>query len=768
MLNSRYSRLERWYMRKRIVGIVAVCMLLMMGCTQEAVKVIPQEEEQQCYYSMEECALPDYEKLLTVPQGCQIYSPSIGFAGECAYRQTIIAAQDYVSEPEVYWQTWKKDMGDWENANMLEHSFVQDGAGYTLSGSFYGNSQGKLYAQAFLTEVQESEVQKLEEGGKYIASFDEARLEEVIGPLSEEFLTEWDAKGYDTDSLFRDKEGNFYKCTKWSDEITCYDSALNKQGTFQVLKYAYGILQGEDAVYWYGCDMSNRPVVGNLTEEKIVLEDVEGIATDYVAEISEEGVLFLADTQNVWRVEAGTIQKVFPFAKNGYLLSEIYHMEMSEQGEMLFWVKMDGVLTQLRMREIDKPQKKQEVTIAFAMQHNALNRSIARFNRQNSEYYVSVLLPKEGESEEDFRDRVQMELSAGKGPDILGHDIVSYFSGYDRVSHLESYVENGYIECVDELFEEDAMYLKAALDTCRIDGELYGVPYDCVFEMAIYDKSVVGERTSWTITELMEAVQASDAEILDEGYKGLAIVREYALDDNTNATYIDWEKGESHLDEQSFLELLEFAKEYADLSNAEQKAYAVTDFSPMFELRELKRLFAQFENDAVILGYPREEGYGIYVDARQLFLSANAGCEEGAKAFLRFLISEEEQIKYATYDSSQQMRDEGLSVLYGHTNQFPIFLKAFDALVELELRKDRDNLIYTDSGVKQVNDMYTEDMIEQFYFMIEHAEPDIPKAAAITDILGEELAPYFSGDITAKEAAEKLHNRVQLYLDENA
>ena len=33
-------------------------------------------------------------------------------------------------------------------------------------------------------------------------------------------------------------------------------------------------------------------------------------------------------------------------------------------------------------------------------------------------------------------------------------------------------------------------------------------------------------------------------------------------------------------------------------------------------------------------------------------------------------------------------------------------------------------------------------------------------------MVAEELQPYFTGDISAEEAAEKLQNRVQLYLNE--
>ncbi len=47
-------------------------------------------------------------------------------------------------------------------------------------------------------------------------------------------------------------------------------------------------------------------------------------------------------------------------------------------------------------------------------------------------------------------------------------------------------------------------------------------------------------------------------------YDGPSIVLFYGLYDNDNKDFIDWEAGESHLYEEPFRELSEFAREYAD------------------------------------------------------------------------------------------------------------------------------------------------------------------------------------------------------------
>lgn len=732
-------------MKKRnIISFVLVLVLFMTGCVRENGNAAEQDDTRKFYYTIEETTLPSPEKSIMVPEGGRVLLGTPMMFGEYVLCTASVNDKEY-KNLNFYVQILEPGAEEWKRIDILNSGFELDGVQYDgFNSGICPSADEKMYTQAYILDK-----------GSYLGRLEADGIKEIICAVPEEFEEEWDSWN---DALTRDKDGNFYSFSKNNNVIKCYDSILQMEKTIEVPKAVYGILQGEAGadVYWYGSGTDNKPVVGNLTHEKILFEGIEGLATDYVAGISANDTLFLADTQNVWKVVDGVLHKAFPFTQNGYLISEIYGIKVVEEKEILLLTKMDGDLIFLRMKEIDKPLEKQEIVMAFASQHLGLNKSIARFNRQNAQYYISVILPEEGEEEEAFQNRIQMQISAGKGPDILGHDIVL---------NLPDYVENGYLECVDDVFGDNSVYLEAALEDSQINGKFYGVPYECIFDVIAYSTEDTGERTSWTLPELMQAVRASDAEILQEDMDGVSIVKKYALYDNTNTTYIDWEKGESHLTEQPFLDLLAFAKDYADVGNVEKKAFGktITFFN---ELRHIKEVYSYFQEGAAFLGYPRAEGNGIYVNSRALYLNANSDCKEGARAFLKFLISEEEQRKYVTYDATEQMREEGIKVLKGHFIQFPVSLKAYETIVELELDKDKDNVIHTDTGTIQTDILYTDDMIEQFYFMLEHAEPGNYNAASISNVISEELAPYFAGSITASEAAEKLDNRVQLYLDE--
>ena len=53
-------------------------------------------------------------------------------------------------------------------------------------------------------------------------------------------------------------------------------------------------------------------------------------------------------------------------------------------------------------------------------------------------------------------------------------------------SNVVPFVDNGYFECLDGVITDESAYLQAAIESCKINGKLYGIPYDCQFEFASY------------------------------------------------------------------------------------------------------------------------------------------------------------------------------------------------------------------------------------------------------------------------------------------
>lgn len=499
-------------------------------------------------------------------------------------------------------------------------------------------------------------------------------------------------------------------------------------------------------------------------------EDLALNGTTFAAALAADGTLYIVDKDGIYLYEEG-LQLLYPLGDD-YPFYKIYGMEISDAGDIHILADMDNSTVLLTFEKQDSPvdREKEVITIAFLLQQRTLEKSIARFNRQSSKYHIETTYiedPLYGDYA-DYRNKIKIALSTGKGPDILGSDLVM---------DAEPYIKNGYIECVDDLVPTGDDYTRAAFESCCFNGKTYGVPYEYSLRFAAYPKDSFKGKKSITIEELMQAVKESDAKILQTGLSGVGIVYYYGLYDDDNAAFVDWEKGESHLTEQPFLELLAFAKEYADTGEygnneaellGKETAFAMS--VTMEDFSDWDNAYRNFNGKADMTGYPRSKGNGYYLAGKELYLNAGSAHKEGAREFLKYLLSEKEQILYAGYDRYAEMERESdgtSSQLYtGNRCQFPVNRKALDIIVEKKKEEDKNLYISDEDGNFYKKEPIDEEQIKQFYYIVDNAYPANVKAAALYDILEEELTPYFEGDISAREAAEKLQNRVQLYLNE--
>lgn len=261
----------------------------------------------------------------------------------------------------------------------------------------------------------------------------------------------------------------------------------------------------------------------------------------------------------------------------------------------------------------------------------------------------------------------------------------------------------------------------------------------------------------------MQVIGESDAEILFWYFSepnAMAIVTEYGLYDNENADYIDWAKGESHLAEEPFIRLLEFAGEYADTGE-----YGTEEVLPMLQdgriagarisLWKLGMLdYAEnfFPGGTSYIGYPDcSGGRGIYARTQCIYVNQATEQMEGITEFFRFLLSEEAQ---------------RLCVADGECYQLPVRLSTISYLIEQEQTKAEKPGEYGTGSISWLEDGLDEGQLETLQELLDQARPYKFYAMEIEDILYEELTPYFQGARSVEETVAILDNRVQLYLDE--
>lgn len=702
-----------------------------------------EQEESFSPYIIHEITIPNPDVTLAdkLPDGAWINGTKYQLWKDTLYR--IAEVRQNAEDAEVvraqYLQELKPPYESWQS-----HEF-----------NVSGREEGKTY---FMDELQVTEEGKLyvslycpEDGTKYIGEWRENTCE-LCCQIPETIAGS---------SFLADGE-RIYRYTRAGTDL---DVSEGMQSSRQVLAgQIYGLLKNpnDDRLVWYGKDLYGAAVYGVEGKERIIDAKETVNSYEYYADYAETGELFLVDADGLWCCDPNPRQ-LFYFADKDYLPDKIGGIGVQDKENILLLAEYEGGACLLQIEENEEAAQKndkQEMILSIEESSSGLRRAVMKFNRQSDNYHITIQTRDKGEEREDYITRLQMEITAGKGPDILA----------DWFLDIEAYAKNGYIQSLEGVINEKDAFVQGALECGKIDGITYGIPFDFSFFFAAFSKDLTQGRDAWTLSEMIEAVRTSDVQIFAQAMTGMEIVWYCGLVDNDNKELIDWEAGESHLTEKPFLELLAFAKEYEDDGRfrteeigemQKQGAYAA-EISGLSNLQELNYLEARFQGEEDCIGFPRSIGNGIYVDAAPcLYLNTASDKREGFEEFVHFLTSEKIQNEYTSF------RMNPFSSVDGYSVRLPLRLSALEDNLLLETKeKSNPDRKQTATGLVYYEDALNEEQVRQFRRLVNKAYPDRWFASELINILFEELQPYFDGVKTAEEAAGALDNRVQLYLDE--
>ncbi len=563
--------------------------------------------------------------------------------------------------------------------------------------------------------------------------------------------------------LFVSQDGAFYLYSVKENMVLRIGGGEEASKRYDVQGAVLGMMQNksDQKIYWYGYDAQGAmvcPLDGQQTAVRVDALDPSG----FRAAFSGDGNLYLTDLQSVWISEQGKEpQQIWKWNEQGYNLERISGFAPAGENEVSLWTYYEGsdqLVTLCRTWEV--PTEKQEVVLAVSVYpgQSALRQAIEAFNRQSTTTKIIVRSMDDQGGAGSFSEyvkEIQMEVSAGEGPDLIAGDLLD----------MEAYAKNGYLLSLDEKLDEMDDVLPAARDYVKYDGEVFGVPYRLSLNVLICSSKTAGLESGWSVDEMMKAVENSGAEILQGGLDGSGIIFWFGLFDGSNKAYIDWENGESHLTEEPFLKLMEFAKKYRDLKslneyeglseclellkNGRAAVYGAGFASS--DLDSVMRNYNMLQDDASFVGLPSTEGSGVYVAADYISVNSLSDNTQGCLEFLEYLLSKEAQTKMSRYEMSFAKQGAVGQSLDGTTP----FCVRTDILKEQLAGFVKDEKLTQEQG-------------NMFLQMMLNAEPWISPARQIETIVLEELEGYFSGDMTDRETAEKLDRRVQLYLDENS
>lgn len=394
-----------------------------------------------------------------------------------------------------------------------------------------------------------------------------------------------------------------------------------------------------------------------------------------------------------------------------------------------------------------------------------------RFNKQNDDYLVKYAL--------DLKhlDDLSKAVLTGDSPDLIYYSNRTVLDGMINLgaaSDLYPLMEN-----YDGVKPDDLM--PNVLEALDMDGKLYAIPENFCVSTMYANSDVIGDKyRNWTFEDMYDLAdkRPDDMSLLLESYND-GIEERLLL--SYQSPWVDAENHTCNYDSDRFIEYLEFTKNVRnpmlmhiydrDIERAKIRSTSMADKKAMicedtgirygynFYLSSLGQHGLPVEN-ATLLNYPDSGETGL-ITCDNCYTVLNTGnCPEGAWAFVSYLLSDEVQLKWANQNPGWNL-----------TNK-----KAFD--------KSLENCI-TQNGEPKMNKMQhnfennvtfeqeypvtsTAEQVEKYReFVLNCTELEYYNDD-IRTILYDEYNRYLNDEITAKECAQTIQDRVEILLSEQA
>lgn len=406
------------------------------------------------------------------------------------------------------------------------------------------------------------------------------------------------------------------------------------------------------------------------------------------------------------------------------------------------------------------------------------------FNRTHPNVQIEVrdYLDEAGSTGQSGKDRLFAEIAAGKTPDIidLGQDV----SHRCRLPY-EIMLRKGILEDLWPYIENDPDLgydgiVKAPLKAAEIEGKLGVIFEGVIIETMIGAKSVVGDRNSWSLAEMLK-----NFETMPEGsYLTNSILTKddmfqyvfsMALD-----SYIDWETGKCFFENTGFRSALEFINQFPaefdkTVSGGLEEAWEMDMkrllngqqmLSPMIYVRragdiQFLDIMYGLGGEAAFIGYPVEDNsigsyFRIPVNAHKIAMSACCKNKDDAWEFMRQIILP----KFKNLETIQNNEEMYPNII------IPVNRSDYELLKQLDMKTicgDRRQIV--PGPIVELHNA-TADEVQRFEDFINCIDKISLYDSEVYDMVYETATAYFAGDKTLDETVDLIQRRVSLYVDE--
>ncbi len=415
------------------------------------------------------------------------------------------------------------------------------------------------------------------------------------------------------------------------------------------------------------------------------------------------------------------------------------------------------------------------LTLGAEYLDDTIRNAVIAYNRKSNDYRITLVDYSQYNTEDDYTkstEQLDRDVISGNCPDII-----SLSTG-----HEARYIAKGVLADMSALMDKDDsvsmdQLVSSALQAYTVGGKLYGMPTSFSLQTVLASLKLVGDRTSWTISELGEIIDG-----LDEGTQ----VMTYTSQDSflnmmtyqNLSQFVDFGAATCSFDSDEFKQLLAVSAKLPTQDEIDQAlnsdTYGVSNQDEYSMLQSgdllmttsylsgysysMKEFYNVCNKDhgIVPIGYPLSSGNGVK-------LSVSGGLAISAKS---------KNID-AAWDFVKTMLDDSIQQ---DLWDFPVTRSALDTLLqdaaqpETYVDENGETQVVESStyigDTEYTMEPLTQEQVEDFKSLIDGAFCSGSYDADIMNIISEESAAYFSGDKTADDVAKLIQNRVSIYLGE--
>ena len=413
--------------------------------------------------------------------------------------------------------------------------------------------------------------------------------------------------------------------------------------------------------------------------------------------------------------------------------------------------------------QAEQAEEQAEVLVLAAFDESSyLRKQVELYNAAQSDYNIVIKQYERSEKpEEDGVLRLQREIVSGSGPDLI-----DFGNGYTTSDIVGMYTEDLYAWLGEE--GRKACFDNVLTAFSYQEG-LYAVPLGFLLKSFAGRTENLGERSGWTIGEMLECFREQDRERLL--YPGAFKMDVFGMIlTGSMEYYIDWETGECAFDGEEFRAVLEFCNGFSQQMEIEE-AFSVKEtfqedrallmpvrISTIYDICRTELIFGGQE--VTFVGFPVESGCGTMIESCGPVLAVSSGSrhKEAAWEFIRRCLDAPAQRELPSgFPICRSVLEEQLG----------------DAM-EMTYEADENGVKYP--VVKQQvifegeepTDIYsiTGEQAERLLGLLEGARSSSQTDRRIYQIFLDEAANYFGGAKSLEETADVIQARVSMYVAE--